>query len=48
MIKMVEECSEPNCRSPVTKEFNGLKLCSDCWKKYKEEERKSNQDLRDL
>ncbi|MBN1544120.1 hypothetical protein JW898_01510 [Candidatus Woesearchaeota archaeon] len=39
------ECGEPGCRYPAVKEWRGMKLCQDCWEKYK---RKEEDSLRDL
>ncbi|MBW2968079.1 hypothetical protein KY362_06350 [Candidatus Woesearchaeota archaeon] len=43
----IEQCSEPNCRHPATKDFHGKKLCEDCFDRYKAEEEKMNAELAD-
>ena len=44
----MQECSEPGCRHPATKDFHGKKLCQDCWEKYKTAEEKIELELKGL
>ncbi|HLD43186.1 MAG TPA: hypothetical protein VJB08_04335 [Candidatus Nanoarchaeia archaeon] len=31
------ECQEPGCRAPAVKDWNGRKVCSDHYDKYRDE-----------
>ncbi len=39
------ECREPGCRYPATRVWRGMKLCQDCYEKYKAKEVESLLDL---
>jgi|TARA_B100002003_G_C13958707_1_gene464502 hypothetical protein len=32
------ECEESKCSKPATKDWNGKKLCDDCYDKYRDQE----------
>ncbi len=44
----MSECEEPGCRYPAKQNFNGKILCQDCWEKYKAEQDRMEQELRDM
>lgn len=33
-----QECEEPRCTRPAKKDWNGRKVCSGCYKRYKEKQ----------
>lgn len=43
----MEECQEPRCKSPVTKEWGGRRLCPDHYEQYEEQYYKNIMDMRD-
>ncbi|NQU78749.1 hypothetical protein HQ545_03180 [Candidatus Woesearchaeota archaeon] len=44
----MRECSEPGCRYPAIRDYNGLTVCHDCFSVYKDKEIQANDYLRDI
>ncbi|NQU78447.1 hypothetical protein HQ545_01635 [Candidatus Woesearchaeota archaeon] len=47
-VMETSECTEPGCRYPAVKNFHGKLLCQDCYERYKDQEERANQELRDM